>query len=336
MGKVIAIANQKGGVGKTTTAAVLADLLNQADKKVLLIDMDGQANLTYNMGISRPDKLEKTMKDALMDKVNDIPIDWSVEIVLRPGLSIFPASIELSGVEMSLINAFQREQILRMVLKEICNNYDYIIIDTSPSLGLLTINSLVAADEVVIPVQAQIFAIKGMEQLFRSIALAQRVNENLSIAGFLITMVDGRSDSQKDTISQLEGAFGDYVQNFETVIPLQINASDAAKEQKSITEFDPNGAAAKAYKNWLTEYLGHTSYRDAGCNIEVGDILHLNDNDYLVCFGTYKRQTRDGKMVSTLGPYMQKINAEDPGQYHLSLGAFMQKYRRQDNGWKKN
>lgn len=327
MGKVIAVANQKGGVGKTTTAAVLGDLLSSAGKKVLLIDMDGQANLTYNMGVDRPDFLSRTTKDVLMSKVNGESTDLGAEMLLAPGLSLFPSNIELASMEMTLINAFQREQILSMVVDELRESYDYIVIDTSPSLGLLTINSLIAADEVVIPVSAQIFAIRGMEQLFKSISLAQRINQNLKIAGFLITMVDGRSDDQKDTINQLRVAFGGFVDAFEVTIPFQINAPEAPKQQQATTAFDPNGAAAKAYRNWLAEYLGITLNRDNSGNlIEIGDELSLENELYQVHFGDYERVTRDGKKVNTLGIYAAKLN--DPEAAQLSIGSFMMKYRR--------
>ena len=333
MGKVIAIANQKGGVGKTTTAAPLGDLLNKYGSKVLMIDMDGQANLTYNMGIN-PYKLSKSITNLLLDKVNDEPMDYeSVELEIRPGLSLFPSNIELAGLEMSLINAFQREQVLSMIIREIREQYDYIIIDTSPSLGLLTINSLVAVDEVVIPVQAQVFAIKGMEQLFRSISLAKRVNLQLQIAGFLLTMVDGRSDTQRDTAIQLEQAFGSAVKKFETVIPLQVNGSRASKEQQAITSFDPKGAAAKAYRDWLAEYMGLTPYfDDKGRRIEIGDILELENNNYLVNFGEYERERRDGRKILSKGVYVEPVRKtvshNGTNDKCQSMGSFMQQYRR--------
>lgn len=308
--------------------------MNQIGAKVLLIDMDGQANLTYNMGIERPDKLKHTVTDLIMAKANGQVTEYSdVEVILKPGVSLFPANIVLSGMEMSLINAFQREQILRLIIDDVRSQYDYIIIDTSPSLGLLTINSLVAVDEVVIPVQAQVFAVKGMEQLFRSISLAKRINSDLEIAGILLTMVDGRSGSQKDTVLQLDAAFGDTVPKFETRIPLQVNGSRAAKEQEAITSFDPDGAAAKAYRNWLTEYIGITQYTDLRGNpIEIGDILQLGEDKYLVHYGYYDRQTRDGKIVNTLGTYVEQLDGEashyGTEKICQSISSFMQRYRR--------
>ena len=333
MGKVIAIANQKGGVGKTTTAAALGDMLYKMGSKVLLIDMDGQANLTYNMGIERPDKLLSTVTDLIIAKANEQAIDYSTaEITLKPGLSLFPANIVLSGLEMSLINVFQREQILKLIIDDVRSRYDYIIIDTSPSLGLLTINSLVAADEIVIPVQAQVFAVKGMEQLFRSISLAKRINPVLQIAGILLTMVDGRSRSQKDTILQIDTAFADTLPKFETMIPLQINGSRAPKEQEAITSFDPDGAASKAYCNWLTEYIGVTQYDNLqGKRIEIGDILQMGDNQYLVHYGYYDRRTRDGKVIRTLGTYVELLTNEmshnGTDVICQSMGSFMRRNR---------
>lgn len=333
MGKVIAVANQKGGVGKTTTAAALGDMLNHAGFKVLLIDMDGQANLTYNMGIERPDKLTHTVTDLIMAKANGEAAEYNaVEFVLKPGISLFPANIVLSGLEMSLINAFQREQILRLIINDIRDQYDYIIVDTSPSLGLLTINSLVAVDEVVIPVQAQVFAVKGMEQLFKSISLAKRINPDLQIAGILLTMVDGRSGSQKDTVLQLDAAFGNTIPKFETVIPLQVNGSRASKEQEAITSFDPDGAAAKAYQNWLTEYMGITQYVNLeGSQIEIGDVLQIGTDRYLIHYGYYDRRTRDGKIVKTLGAYAEMLTDEMSHDgtegIFLSIGSFMQRYK---------
>lgn len=334
MGKVIGIANQKGGVGKTTTAAALGDMLNQTGAKVLLIDMDGQANLTYNMGIERPDKLSHTVTDLIMAQANGQTAEYgNAEVVLKPGMSLFPSNIVLSGLEMSLINAFQREQILSMVIEEIRDQYDYIIIDTSPSLGLLTINSLVAVDEVVIPVQAQVFAVRGMEQLFRSISLAKRINSRLQIAGILLTMVDGRSVSQKDTVRQLDAAFGAAVPKFETMIPLQVNGSRASKEQMAITSFDPEGAAAKAYRNWLTEYMGITQYVDLqDKRIEVGDILQMGSERYLIHYGYFDRRTRDGKVVKSLGPYAELLadglSHSGTKEINQSMGSFMQRYKR--------
>ena len=255
--QIIAVANQKGGVGKTTTCANLGIGLAQAGKKVLLVDTDPQASMTISLGNQQPDQLAPTIADLMTKVMNDIPIAPGEGILHHPeGLDLLPANIALAGTEVSLVNAMSRETILKQVLA--CNRQDYdcIIIDCMPSLGMLTINALAAADRVIIPVQAHYLSAKGLEQLLQTIAKVRRqMNPKLKIDGILMTMVDGRTNNAKEITTLIRETYGGKIKVFETAIPHSVRAAEASPTGKSIFEYDPGGKVAQAYRALTKEVL---------------------------------------------------------------------------------
>lgn len=259
MSRVIAISNQKGGVGKTTTCANLGIGLALNGKKVLVVDADAQGSLTASLGYRQPDELSATLTTAMYKLLNEIPINPKEGILQHDeGIDLLPANIELSSMEVSLVNAMSRETILRQYIDTVKQEYDYVLIDCMPSLGMMTVNALAAADSVIIPVQAQYLSIKGMEQLLHSIAKVQRqINTTLSITGILLTMVDIRTNYAKDIISLLKEAYDGKLNIFSNNIPLSVRASEISAEGKSIYKHDPNGKVAQAYESLTREVLNH-------------------------------------------------------------------------------
>jgi len=255
--KTIAIVNQKGGVGKTVTAVNLAIGLAREGKKVIAIDLDAQGSLTVSLGYNEQDKLETTVSTILEKVIEDKPITTN-ECILHhaEGIDLLPANIELSGLEVTLVNTMSRESVLREYLKVISNDYDVAVIDCSPSLGMLTINALTCADEVIIPVQAQYLSIKGMEQLFRTIGrVRKQLNPKLQIGGILITMVDMRTNYTKDIINLLHDTYGSKIKIYESIIPLSVRAAEMSAEGKSIYLHDPSGKVAIAYEGLVKEVV---------------------------------------------------------------------------------
>ena len=226
-------------------------------KKVLLVDTDPQASMTISLGNQQPDQLAPTIADLMTKVMNDIPIAPGEGILHHPeGIDLLPANIALAGTEVSLVNAMSRETILKQVLA--CNRQDYdcIIIDCMPSLGMLTINALAAADRVIIPVQAHYLSAKGLEQLLQTIAKVRRqMNPKLKIDGILMTMVDGRTNNAKEITALIRETYGGKIKVFETAIPNSVRAAEASLTGKSIFEYDPGGNVAQAYRALTKEVL---------------------------------------------------------------------------------
>ena len=263
--QITAITNQKGGVGKTTSTVNLGVGLAQEGTKVLLVDGDPQGSLTISMGIQDPDALTETLSTLMLAEMEDkaIPPDYGI-IHHQEGVDLLPGNIELSGVELSLVNTMSRELVLRNVLNRLRNNYDYIFIDCMPSLGLMNINALAAADSVIIPLQPQFLSTKGLNLLLRSIArVRKQINPKLRIDGILFTMVDSRVNNARDIISSLRSAVGDNIRVFKTEIPRSVRAAEAAENGKSIFKHDRRGKVAEAYTALSKEVngIGREAYR---------------------------------------------------------------------------
>ena len=259
MSRVIAIANQKGGVGKTTSAVNLAAGLAGNGKNVLMIDLDPQASLTLCMGFREPDKLEHSVTEVITRLVNDqeLPEDFGL-IHINDNLALMPASIDLSAVEVSLVNAMSRELILKGYMETVRHKYDYIIIDCMPSLGILTVNALACADSVLIPVQAAYLPVKGLQQLIKTIyTVKRRLNNNLDIEGILFTMVDRRTAYAKEIVSEVNEVYGKSIPIFSIEIPISVRASETSQVAKTIYDYDPKGKAAFAYSELTKEVLEH-------------------------------------------------------------------------------
>ena len=257
MCRVIAIANQKGGVGKTTTTSNLGIGLARRGKKVLLIDADAQGSLTASLGIREPDRLEITLATIMGNIINDeeIRLDYGI-LSHDEGVDFIPGNIELSGLETSLINVMSRETVLRTYIDLQRENYDYILIDCMPSLGMITINVFTCADSILIPVQAAYLPIKGLEQLIKTIGKVKRqINQKLEIEGILLTMVDNRTNYAKDISNLLIENYGSKVHRFENSIPMSVRAAEISAEGVSIYKHDPNGKVASAYKSLTKEVL---------------------------------------------------------------------------------
>ena len=251
MGKVIAIANQKGGVGKTTTAINLAASLAVLEKKVLIIDADPQANTTSGLNFSPEDDQKRTLYEVMIGTldIRDALIQTEMQ-----NLHMIPSHINLVGAEIEMLDAENRESILKNVLAPIRDDYDFIIIDCSPSLGLITVNSLTAADSVIIPVQPEFFALEGLGKLLQTIRIVQEgVNENLAIEGFVVTMFDGRTKVHSQVVGQLREHFKDMV--FKTIIQRSIRLSEAPSHGKPIILYDVMNNGTSNYLNLAKEVL---------------------------------------------------------------------------------
>ena len=249
MSKITAICNQKGGVGKTVTAVNLGIGLAREGKKVLLVDVDAQGSLTASLGYQRPDQMENTLAAILGRIISDEPVSPGEGIIHhKEGVDLLPANIELSGLEVTLVNTMSRETILREYLNSVRDQYDEILLDCCPSLGMLTINALAAADEALIPMQAHYLSIKGLEQLIRTISKVKlKINPALVIAGILITMADMRTNYSREIVELLRGSYGSELRIFDSIIPRSIRAAEMSAEGRSIYLHDPAGKVSAAY-----------------------------------------------------------------------------------------
>lgn len=254
---IIGIVNQKGGTGKTTTCVNLGIDLVHEGKRVLIADCDPQGSLTISLGYPQPDSLPVTLADLMGNVLSAIPIHPGDGVLHHEeGVDILPANIALAGMEVSLVNAMSRETTLKQVLANYSKDYDHILLDCSPSLGMLTINALTAADRIVIPVQAQYLSAKGVEQLLGTVARVKRnINHKLKIDGVLLTMVDSRTNNSKEIVSLLRSTYGPKIKVFDTEIPRSVRAAEISAEGKSIFEHDPGGKVAAAYHALTKEVL---------------------------------------------------------------------------------
>lgn len=255
--KIIAISNQKGGVGKTTTTINIAASLAAMEKRVLVIDADPQANATSGLGVD-VEKVKKSVYECLID---NIPASEAIESTSIEGLDLMPSHIDLVGAEIEMINLEHREIRLKNALQDIKGNYDYIFIDCSPSLGLITINALSAANSVIIPVQCEYFALEGLGKLLNTIKIIQgRLNPNLSIEGFLLTMYDSRLRLANQVVSEVQTHFQDMV--FKTIIQRNVKLSEAPSHGLPALHFDANSSGAINYLNLATEMLEREQKRN--------------------------------------------------------------------------
>lgn len=259
MCKVIAIANQKGGVGKTTTTGNLGIGMAKRGKRVLLIDADAQGSLTASLGYTEPDRLEVTLATIMERIVNeDYPEPSEGILHHKEGVDLLPANIELSGIEVSLVNIMSRETVLREYVSLVSAEYDYILIDCTPSLGMITINALACADSVLIPVQAAYLPLKGLEQLIRTIGKVKRqINPKLEIEGILMTMVDSRTTYAREISGLLIENYGDKVRIYDSTIPISVRAAEVSAAGISIYTHDPKGKVAAAYESLTEEVLAN-------------------------------------------------------------------------------
>lgn len=250
MSKIIAVANQKGGVGKTTTTVNLSASIATLGKRVLLVDIDPQGNATSGIGINKGD-LDHCVYNVLIDEVDakDIILPTNVD-----RLSILPATIQLAGAEIELVPTISREIRLKKALELVKHEYDYIIIDTPPSLGLLTLNALTAADSVLIPVQCEFYALEGLSQLLNTIRLVQKhLNKSLIIEGVLLTMLDARTNLGLQVVEEVKKYFQDKV--YRSIIPRNVRLGEAPSHGQSIITYDPRSKGAEVYLELAKEVI---------------------------------------------------------------------------------
>ena len=259
----IAIVNQKGGTAKTTTCENLGIGLAMEGKKVLLVDVDPQGSLTVSMGWQDTDSLNTTLSTLMQKAMNDQPIQPGEGILHHAeGVDLIPANIELAGMEVALVNSMNREKMLKQVLDNAKREYDYILLDCTPSLGMLTVNALAAADTTLIPMQAQYLSAKGLEQLLQTIGKVRRqINPKLKIEEILLTMTDSRTIYGQQISNLIRQGYGKHLKVFDQTIPRSVRAAEISTTGKSIYQHDPKGKVAEAYHSIAKEVVGDVEKR---------------------------------------------------------------------------
>lgn len=260
---VMAVVNQKGGTGKTTTCENLGIGLAREGKRVLLVDTDPQGSLTIALGHSRPDDLPVTLTDLMTKVMQDQPLSPKEGILSHDeGIELVPANITLSGLEVSLVNAMSRETVLKQYLETVKDRYDFILLDCMPSLGMLTVNALAASDQVLIPVQANYLSAKGLEQLLQTVNKVKRqINPKLRIEGILLTMVDYRTNFAKEISALIRDTYGGRLKVYDADIPRSVRAAEISAEGVSIFKHDPGGKVAEAYRSLTKEVMANAEKR---------------------------------------------------------------------------
>lgn len=288
--KVIAVTNQKGGVGKTTTTENVAIGLARNGCNVLIVDFDPQGDLTSCLGWKNNDSLEHSVSSMLDDYINDNDINYeSLILHHEEHVDLIPANIELADFEMRLVSVINREQTLSNCIEPLRNQYDYIFIDCPPSLGMLTVNALSAADEVLIPVQTQYLPAKGMTKLLQTVGKVQRkINSNLKITGIVMTLADLNTNLTKSTIETIRESFGKNIRVFDTIIPKATKASEASISGKSIYTYAKDSKVALAYENLTKELINNQKVKHK----EEFNRQEKNVNDKQLCFIEWKTLKR--------------------------------------------
>lgn len=255
--KVISVSNQKGGTAKTVSCVNLGIGLAKEGYRVLLIDADPQGSLTISLGYQEPDLMDYTLANIMIDLVNEEPLQLEKAILHHAeGVDLIPANIELSAIEITLVNVMSRELILRTLVEQLKDLYDFIILDCMPSLGMMTINALACADSVLIPVQAAYLPVKGLQQLIRTVGRVKRqLNPKLEIEGILMTMVDRRTNYAKEIAQMVFDTFSSSIKVFKTEIPISVRVAEVSVEGSSIYTYDPKGKAAAAYTALTKEVM---------------------------------------------------------------------------------